>query len=609
MITAPKLKGWPAHPASWMSFRWNKVCRRQCRKIKKKCLRQNRTNGTTTTTNSTSEASDSDSDETSLTTNTKIQYEQSNFQLKQSQHNQHNVLVIKPHKLQSLNKLSTRPITSMQSSNTRVIHHHLPPSVTISPVNNLTINTTTCQSEHQLNTLLQNKQIPKSKVSYVALQKKNNSQQILPPVIIEYNDNLEYTSDNCHYKKSPLTTEIVTCHNYKNFNNQQKMLQADEERQCRWLGDALRLNGLEVTAVPLRTGNKINENKYGTGVHQQQLPTHDGKFESLLSTSNKYSNNRRYEGSDNLNIEKESVMMTVTPDIVCILNKPIQQQQTQKSFQKNPFDSKLVTLTKQHHRSSKNTNNLSSSSSGGQSYKPVSTISLDTAEALQLKINHSINSLKQPQQQRLKKNNTSIRNNNMLVLNETKYFHVNSDNDSKHHKVQNIDEVGIHQTSLDLSVKTSKQQLSLLPAVSSNLQLNQLRKNKVQFLTTPKSSSTAATNLEITIVPVTTSTSTTKITQQKLHEHSFLTKAYNNSINVFNTMSTASSPKLVRKQIQQNNSPVVITTSASVIDMLCINGNQEKHVQHSLSIIKTSTNTSTNSTRPQQKLDKYKHTK
>lgn len=687
IITAPKLKGWPAHPASWMSFRWNKVCRRQCRKIKKKCLRQNRTNGTTTTGYSTTEDDDSDSDENSLATNTTItasdcesslppasivdninskkfspnvkkvnggvnnkknhttatanniitingdipdvtveqfneqqpnkrrriiystenKSKQSNDQLNEPQHNQH-MVIIQQHKLQSLNKLSTHPITSIQSSNTRVIHHHLPPSVTIRPVNP-TISISPHQSEHNLNTILQKKQSTISAVSYVASQYKNNPQKKSEKKI-EYDDNLEYTSDdNCYYNKSTLVTEVMTCRKRvecKNVEDGQKKLQADEEKQCRWLGDALRLNGLEVTAVPLKTGSKINEKNYDTGFHQQQLHTPDVQIESLLST-----NNKRHDSNDNLNIEKESVMMTVTPDIVCILNKSLQQQQAQKPFQKKPLDTKSVTVTKhQQHRSSKNMNNHNSNSSSGQSYKQVSAISLDTAEALQLKINHSI---KQPQQQKLKKNNTtSVRNNNMLVTNETNCFHVNTDNASKqNHKVQNINEFGVHhQTSLDLSVKPLKQQkqLSLLPAINSNLQLYQLKKGKALFHSTPKSSA-AATNLEITIVPVTTSTSTTKITQQKLHGHNLFTTAHNNSFNVFNIMSSPSAPKIVRKQIQQNNSPVVISTSASVIDMSCVNGNQEKHVQHSLSIIKTSTDTSTNSTRPQQKFDKFKHTK
>lgn len=752
VVVAPKLKGWPAHPASWMSFRWNRVRRRlrhmergnnnndeqrrhrRRQKLKKKShSRQNGANasavvsvgyssstdngdsddtdtdGSSATndgaTNTTTTASTSDSDGTppSLTVMSKtanknysvastkenggghhnnrkslsvsssgntitingttvtaistsnkrtaVNTVQSNqehqptkrrrfvytsevgqpSQVMHQQQQHQNSRPRQPQQLyqqfdqfspserqhmlvqqqqqqrfQSLNRRLPSPVSSLHSSTTRLIHHHLPPSVSIMPV--IVPNTNAAhQQQQRFNNRLQNRPKPHTTVSVTQKQNnKNDSQQtLIPSVIIEYDKNRELKfNDNGRQKKSTFAAAIAACQKHVEDEEDQIQQREDEERQRRWLVNALRLGGLEVTAVPLK--NKItSENSKDTSSEtlqcQQQQPRQSGDNAfhngSIGHTFQYYDDD---DDNSNQDSDTDSVVMTVTPDVISMLNKPREQQTS-------PENSSSLTTSahdQQHRQPSVTLNN---SDDGTNQPQHKSSSEVVTAPALHDKINRAIDSLKQQQ-----KKQTSSNDNNLHTTEGCNPYKYNNDSNKQEQRQRKLDVPGlkVRQSSstkppipalLDLSAKpltlpnnTTNVRTQRSLVVNSNAQhQQQKRKSILPFHSDGVSASSVSApsaNLEISIVPVSAPT-TTNVTQcqpQRQPKFSSIGPIPNVSI----SDSEQSSSMAVRQQLQRRNVITTPTASASmsIIDMV-YSGDTRQHQQRSndgnLSVITT----------------------
>jgi len=638
-VLAPKLKGWPAYPASWKSFRWNRVRRRLRhlergsnsnndrrrrrlrQKLKKKCQRQNLasaaiadmsysssssddnsdSDGTSSTTNddvtntiTTTTTSDSDGVSPSVITKTtnknlsvaimkvnggvnfnnkntvsadtnnkrlsliqpaqeqpakrRCVYSSKGPQQNQEvtyQHSQQFNKHVQQQKIHSFDRQLSTSLSTVQQPTTKIIHHYLPPSVSIKPVIVSDTNTSIQQQRFYENPL-QNKQ--KQHTTVVSSQCQNNNQQqtSFPPVIIEYGE------DNNDNKQKYGYQRRVEYHDFEDNLKQQQ----EQEKPRRWLVDALRLGGLEVTAVPLNvSGNNGNCNdgkNVGSTVtetlqNQNQLRRrHCGvSFESLSSTKNE----QRYGNNDsNLDTDSDSVLMTVTPDVVCILNKSSQQQQIQRSHYQQTLSGGV---------------SISTESEILQQYRPVNLKNKNSNPALHEKINQAINSLKQQQL------NTpaSNRNNNVIVMDKTNYQYNNSN--SRRPKNDGIWQEACPPALLDLTVKSSSNttRRQKRSTVNKKVQANQKIISPFHSTATMRS---AATNLEITIVPVSTSATGNPI---------------NHAVNNVNGMQRPQKLSSNNNLIGGSEPPSTICSSSSVerqnavspfiVNMLCSDKNQQ----------------------------------
>lgn len=218
MLAAPKLKGWPSYPASWMSFRWNRVRRRlrhlergsgnqeerlrrrRRRKLKKKCpRRQNGAGGAAAVVkmkySSSTEDDDSDSDEASSATN----------------------------------DAATNTTTTVSTSDSEDAQPTKRRNVAYSPTDRSQVNRPTVHRQ-QVGIY----HVPQRHVKPKQPQQQSNRRPRQPVTI---NQIISQTQKKQH--KLSFETE------------QQRQQQEQEERQRHWLVDALRMGGLEVTLVPL----------------------------------------------------------------------------------------------------------------------------------------------------------------------------------------------------------------------------------------------------------------------------------------------------------------------------------------------------------------------
>lgn len=464
------------------------------------------------------------------------------YSTKSEQPNQH--LQLNKHKKQTICSFDRQLSTSLSKIQlpTKIIHN-LPPSVSIRPINsNINI------QQQFYDNVLQNSQKQHTCIVSSQCQNINNEQRTsLPPVIIEYDDDSnkkKYGSDEIgHFNKSPATISDVRqrhIHEYHEIKNDCRQEQYEEkEKQRRWLVDALRLGGLEVTAVPLNiSGNNNNNNKDSTVTVTSQnylRRRHCGvSFELLSSTKNEKSHN-----SDlNLNKDSDSVLMTVTPD-VCLLNKPCQQQ-----VQRPQFQPKL-------------SEGVSISTASVLQHRAMHIRNKNSKPALHEKINQAINSLKQQQSN----TPTNNRNNN---VDETNY----PSNNNKQRKNEEMCPPAL----LDLTVKslsnTTKQQKRI---INKNIQEH---KPIISSLHPTTMKSTA----DITIKPISASCSFSNqinncsvSRQQKLNSH-------NNLISGFET------PTTVYSSIEEHN-----TVSPLIVNMFRSNKKQRNRLPSNS--IPTSSNT------------------
>lgn len=228
LFVAPKLKGWPSYPASWMSFRWNRVRRRlrhlergsgshedrlrrrRRRKLKKKCHgRQNGSGGVTTVVNmnysssTDDDSDDSDSEEASSATN----------------------------------DAATNTTTTASTSDSDGAPPTKRRNVVYTPTDRPQVN-----RQQQVGIY----QVPQRHAKPKQPQQPQSNHRSRQPATL--NQIINQTQRQQHM----LVFET----------EQQREQREQEERQRRWLVDALRMGGLEVTLVPLNSsGSGNNKNK------------------------------------------------------------------------------------------------------------------------------------------------------------------------------------------------------------------------------------------------------------------------------------------------------------------------------------------------------------
>lgn len=594
LFLAPKLKGWPAHPASWMSFRWNRLRhlkyknndnnerrrRHRCQKLKKKCQRQNLAGGALAIMSCSSSSLDdhSDSDGISSATNDAVT---TTITTSDSDNTRPSVITKITNKNYSVDKINVID----------GVNHNIKKTISVVPESNvIVINGANLSKNKRLPLIEQpSQQQPTKRRRVVYSAKSQHSQQKMntfatqlstPPVrfpmtkminlppsisirpVIVTNNNTSVQrkqttivnsqcknnnseqkfryDDNGYFKESPIANFMAADSRagYHDFEEGYKQQQSQKQHQ--WLIDTLRLDGLEVTAIPLNISeSNKNFDAGSTNLEQQQKKLCEDSFESLLSTKNEQNDGN----GSHLNKNSDSVLMTVTPDVVCILNKSQQPQQIQRSHyqQMSSGDVPNFERVSQQSQHIKNKN-----------------------PALHEKINQAINSLKR------QKSNTLINNRNVIVMDRRNYQNINDN--SRRHKNEGIWQPS---TLLDLTVKsssnTTRQQRCI---INKNVQEHGQIVPPFHSIPTMRS---PATNLEITIVPVPTSTTGNSTNnaikngiqqQQKFGLHNNFTGSLQSPCTVFSSSSIEHQntvPPLIskmfysdkNKQNRQSNRPAV----------------------------------------------------
>lgn len=508
-------------------------------------------------------------------------YQQFN-QLSQSQ--RHHFLVAQQHQQRlQLNRRLPTPVSSLQPLTTRLTHHHLPPSVSILPVIMPgTKNVTIFQQQQRSNDRLQSR--PKQLAAVSITQSKNSNsnrpQTSLSPVIVEYDKSQKQRSDS-YEKNNTLATAMATCHKRIRCIDLEQEQSEDEERQRRWLVDALRLGGLEVTAVPVKN-NSESHNKNGSENNRAVNPVAILPQQPQLKREKQSSNYEQPNGNVSVQYEKrqdcsnddsnqdsdtDSVVMTVTPDVISFLNKSRQQQQSKSQTSSVSCSTSLSTpAQKQRPTVVKDT----ASSYGQRAPGMVS------APALHDKINRAIDSLKQQQQKQPMKSSS--------------LFTIDAPSPRLFNKVisYTLGELGQRKVGT-VGTNPIRQQLQTLKPVKQIPSAVKIKINPQQKQQTQKRESaslpTPATNLEISLVPTTMAVAyVTKVQSQQ--QQKSCTSAVVRNISV--SSSEASSSMSVKQQLQRRITAGSLKTPALTPIMGALSsGSVQSHTQQQRNNIST----------------------
>jgi len=471
-------------------------------------------------------------------------YQQFN-QLSQSQ--RHHFLVAQQHQQRlQLNRRLPTPVSSLQPHTTRLTHHHLPPSVSILPVivpgnKNVTIFQ---QQQQRLNDRLQSRPKQLAAVSVTQSQNSNSNrpQTSLSPIIVEYDKSQKQRSD----KNNTLATAMATCHKRIRCIDLEQEQPEDEERQRRWLVDALRLGGLEVTAVPVKN-NSGSHNKSGSENNKvidpvatlQQQPhlkreKQSSDHEPNGNVSVQYEKRKDCSNDDsNQDSDTDSVIMTVTPDVISLLNKSRQQQQSKSQTSSVSSSTSLSTPAQKQQLPTVVKDTASSCDQRASG--------VVTAPALHDKINRAIDSLKQQQQQKQPMNKSH------------NVFMMDGSSPRLYNKVISYTVGELGQRKLGVAgTNQIRQQLQTLKPVKQISSAVKIKINPQQKQQTQKRESvslpTQATNLEISLVPTTLAVAyVTKVQSQQ--QQKSCTSAVVRNISV--SSSETSSSMSVKQQLQR----------------------------------------------------------